>query len=322
MVSYQKLEEERLDKIKECLLTYFAREIAFVKSKGEKLNLREDAVKGISNEAEIKMIIATHEKKEKVSDEIAYKKVTCKYENVYQNYNSFTSKSADPGIFDVDKALEIPMESLEMSEEMVPIMHLLTNCWEGKHPSSQEKEEFKERIKTPIGRKIFGECLNKFRKNGMFSMKDESYITIAELMHVTMNIIQEQNDVENALSVMILSQTFYLDKKTDGKVDKMYLQLAIQQHPFWKNKAVWEKAISSAIEEENASQINPDETEADRQMRMQSTVFGKLGTFAHNMLQFEMAKADVELIISSYTTKYSLPVPYVSMLKVTNISNF
>lgn len=313
---YQKLEEIRLEKIKASLSSYFAFESAFIKAKGEKLAAREEAVKGISKETEIKRIITEHEKKEKPVDEIQYKKIQCKFQNVYEAYVDTISRGSEPVIFDVEAALKTTLDSLELNEDMAHVMGLLTNCWDGKHLSPQEKEEFKEKVKTPIGRKMFGVCLNKYRKNGMFSMKDEGYGCVAELLYLTMNYIQEQEDIENAMVMMIYSQTYYLDKKTEGKVERMSLQLGIQTHPYWKNKSVWDKAIAGEIEKELKQNEAPDESESDKQARTEGTVYAKLGTFSNNMLQFETPKADVEQTIFTYATKYKLPPPYVNSLKV------
>jgi len=316
---YQKMEEERLAKIQEYLLAYCSKEVALAKAKGENVPTREEFVKKISKEAEIGNIIATYEPKEKQLEDIPFKKATSKYEKVFQKFDFYYTKGAVPAGFDVETALksalsvaedQLDEQTLQMTQS---IKKIVTQCWDCKGTTGPDKDQFKKFIEDPRGRKAFADSLNHYRKIGMFSMKEKAYVDIAELMYHSMDTIQQFNDVEAALNLMILSQTFYLDKKQEGK---MFLHAGIQSHPFWQRLELWENTIKKAIDDELKMAPVMKESEAEAKMRMDSTIFGKLGTFAHNMLQFNIDKAKVEGVIFGCAKERNLGEPFSGALRV------
>ena len=83
---YQRLEEDRLDKIQAYLLVYYSKETALARAKGENIPVREEFVRKISREAEINSIIAIYESKEKEIEDIPFR-VSLTLPVTYQNHN-------------------------------------------------------------------------------------------------------------------------------------------------------------------------------------------------------------------------------------------
>lgn len=271
-------------------------------------------------------MIASFSGREKHVETLQFAKVSTPYEQVFQKFSGMyasgqipsTGVSADTVIYKLlaGKLTSSSGELVDEKDRQVAqdITRILTYCWECRPLQKLDKDQFRELMMTRKGRKIFSECMNYYRKNGIFSMKEKAYTAVVELMYTALSLIQEDNDVESALNILILSQTFHLEQKSDGKTEKIFLQMGIQSHPFWQNRTLWEKAVSS--EEDIQADAVPDESEAEKKSRVDSMIFGKLSTFCHNMLEFRMAKQDVEQIIFTYATKKSLPEPYIDMLRV------
>ena len=316
-----------MDKTQVALLKYFSKEHEYQVSKSSNLSSKEGAAKLISKEAEIKSIVDKCQTKNPQSDDVPFIRAPTKYEAVYNKFDMYYAKGSPPLSFNLNTA--ILAGSVGSEEEMDEkdligfniMKKTLAICWEGKAITQAEKDEFKEILKTAKGRKSFGEAFNQYRKNGMFAMKEKAYTLVAELLLTVMNQIEADNDVNAALNVMILSQTFYIDHAAaaripEGSDEKIFLQWGIQKHPFWHNKKLWERAIEISIEEEMAHQPGPEETKAERQLRMSNVAFGKMGAFAQNMLQFDISKEEVEGLIIASAEEMNLPEPYVTALHV------
>ncbi len=277
-------------------------------------------------EAEIKANIAGLQSDKKLVDEIPFRKAQSKYEREYGKFNDIYSSSKQAENIQPEKVLRVldwgklvpgADQPSEKEQQITQAMtKILTTCWECNELQQPEKDKFKELVKTVQGRRIFCECLNYYRKNAIFSMKEKAYHSVVELMHLALDIIQAENDIESALQVMILSQTFHLEQKSEGKNERVFLEEGIRKHPCWKNRILWEKAISAGADEDLKTQQTGTETKSERKARVDGTVFGKLSTFSQNMLDFGMSKAEVEQIVLTHAKSRALPQPYMDMLNV------
>ena len=117
---------------------------------------------------------------------------------------------------------------------------------------------------------------------------------------------------------MIMSQTFYTDIKivAGSSENKWYLQAEVQKHAFWKNKEFWERAIKEGIIEEAQGIEGKTVSEEEKVDTVNQIVFGKLGTFAYNMMHFGLDKPIVEERIFAIAKEKNLPTPFIHALKV------
>ncbi len=197
------------------------------------------------------------------------------------------------------------------------IKKTLSACWDGKEIPAAEKEAFKNLMKSATGRKLFGEALNGYRKNSMFSMKEKGYVAVSELLQLALDEIAASNDIKAALHIMLLAETFYLDRTTlEGKQEKIFLQYGMRKHPYWHNKGLWEQAIEFSIAEDLQNKPTEKESKEESDTRVANIIFGKLGAFVNNMLHFEVGKEEVEAIVLTYAKAKNLPEPYVAALQV------
>jgi hypothetical protein len=117
---------------------------------------------------------------------------------------------------------------------------------------------------------------------------------------------------------MILSQTYYcLAKGENGINDKLFLQVGIQNHSVWRSSEFWQKAIEKGLQEDMPEKEKDHIETPEEAMVRQNIAFGKLGTFAHNMLQFGINRTATEHIIFPHVVQQGLSPSFVKALKVT-----
>ena len=114
------------------------------------------------------------------------------------------------------------------------------------------------------------------------------------------------------------------------------MQNGIQDHSFWKNAAFWEQAVTKEIEEELASQNKLPSMEIentqDKEMRYEllcftlprerNIMFGKLTTFAHNMMEFKINPDIAKEVILRLSKEKNLQEEQVVELIVPNFPSF
>ena len=70
------------------------------------------------------------------------------------------------------------------------------------------------------------------------------------------------------------------------------------------------------ITDDIGSKLTSDETLEEKKFRKDNETFGKLGGYAHNMIQFELSKEFIEDIIFTYAHKKKLPKNYSDFIHV------
>ena len=115
----------------------------------------------------------------------------------------------------------------------------------------------------------------------------------------------EQNDVKGAKMMMIMSETFFRSVKPDAfslvdgvqpgqasrETSREYLQGSIKEHRIWQNPHFWEEAFFLSVREEVVKHMRQVEEgsvsrESDFGRFYKNIVFGQLGSYALNMLNF------------------------------------
>ena len=138
------------------------------------------------------------------------------------------------------------------------------------------------------------------------------YNALSILMCNYLDCCAKQSDVRSAKMIMIMSETFYRNRKVitgstvdagtdesrraalaaDGRTDtREYLQTHIRQHEIWHNPHFWEEAFFMSCREEvrkhmeRASEIASQDP-AEFQRVYVNICFGQLGSYALNMINF------------------------------------
>ncbi len=320
---FQKEEQDRINQLRNLFLIYMEKDAGLNVARGEKTAAYTEAVKKISAETEVGRIISDMRTTENSVEDIPFKKMSSRSEAILQKFDSYCAKGGPMSAFNFESArlsasTGVDEDMDEKTQEITSAMKkILNHCWDAKDPSALDHEKFKEYIKDKKGRKIFGECMNQYRKQGIFSMSPHAYSAVAELIYYIISQIEKEEDIDCALSVIILSQTFYCDQKNpEGGVDRVYLQQSILKHPYWKNEEVWVRALEVPLDTGESASDHADESEEERLFREANEAFVKLGTYAHNMVQFEVDRKVVEKVIFGYAANKQLSKQYVDAIKV------
>ena len=320
---YQKEEEERVQLIKNVLITMAGKEQELNAERGDKPDEYMEVVNKITKEAEVTKIISDIGPKDKNIEEITFKKVVSNSEAILLKFDAYYSKGGPMKPFDIEDARksitkgvddEVDEKSLEITNTL---RKLLSHCWEAKGLSTPEKEKFKDIIKEKRSRKLFCECLNQYRKQGIFVMSQKAFSCVVELLCFYLSQAEIETDIDSALSVIIMSQTFYFEQKAiDGTVDRVYLQQAIARHKFLNNEDFWTKVLDFPLNKDDEPTELEPESEEERTFREMNEMYVKLGTYAHNMIQFSLDKKAVERIIFTYANSNGVPQQYINAIQV------
>ena len=177
--------------------------------------------------------------------------------------------------------------------------------------SEQEKEKIKEFLKEISYRQFFLQKLNDLRSHGVFKIEKKNYLIIGELLNFILDELSKINpnqDHYSAKSVIILSQTFYIQEEDNKK--KKYLQELIQSNPLLKKKNFWDKfvniSIASEILDSQKTDSNYNWHKMEDLKKFSNIVFAQLVPIADNMVEFGVTVDTIKEIIQPVIDYYSI----------------
>lgn len=310
MESFQKLEEDRITKTKAIVEKYIILSLnpQIHSDNIKQVNLKE-LIEKISVEGEIKKMIELCKIMQKETEDIQVISTPEIIEEAYKVFAKYISDIPKP-----QPALHSdhpPLLDPKLEEKYFLLNKILVNCWDSNKLSEIEKESFKEIIKSKQGRKIFGDSLNHFRKKSLFSLSETAYELMRELINNVLDYIIKEDDIENALVILIQSQTYYTCKKDSaGKNQKIYLNEGITKHPLWKQRKFWMTAFETPINEEERMDVSISKEEKD------ILIFTKISTFIINMVDCGISKEDIEDMVFTFVKHKGLATNYQLTLQV------
>ena len=177
--------------------------------------------------------------------------------------------------------------------------------------TDKEKEKIKEFLKEISYRQFFLQKLNDLRSHGVFKIEKKNYMIIGELLNYILDELSKINPNEDhysAKSVIILSQTFYIQEEGNSK--KKYLQELIQGHPLLKEKQFWDKfvniSIASEILDSQKIDLKYNGDKMEELKKYNNIVFAQLVPIADNMLEFGVTVDTIKEIIQPVIDYYSI----------------
>lgn len=165
-------------------------------------------------------------------------------------------------------------------------------------------------VQTHLFRSIFLQKLNSLRTSGSFSWPKEHYVEVGKVLAMVLDAVEQENDIETAKNVIILSQTYYFK----ANEEKIYLQKFIESHPLFESKTFWEEFMLKSIQKEvndNKSldaklKQNINESGRDYKLKLSNIVFSQLVPITDNMLGFNFPKNEITKILESVLNKYPI----------------
>jgi len=312
---YKNMEHTRLSTIQKLTLDYFDKEKKFIQSlkEGMEKNYNIEAGEGEISKAIEEINLNMKELK------------TLQFQGIEQNHEAIT-KEFDK-LYLNNKILEdLDMQSFKSmfmnsssendKEIMENFKQVLTSVWNTGKPCKEHMTKFKELIETENGRSKFCEAFNIYRAQGIFLMSRKGYGGLISLLTIILDEIDKTNDTESALKILILLQTYYTEViLKDGRQVKIFLQQELQKHPLWGKTEFWERAITEGIDDDKRVEL-PGIGKEEKEIMLKSSIFGKLGTFTQNMLEFGISKKEVTDIIMKHAINNKLPKEFIDNLSV------
>ena len=162
-------------------------------------------------------------------------------------------------------------------------------------------------LKDPEYRLQFLLYLNNARAAGKFRISKNSFIQLGHIMFHIVDLISIEKDFESMRYLLIMCQTYFFINKQG---EKFYLVRFIEEHKLFQSNEFWEfyfsDSIFQEIEKQNKSEQPEHETKEENNKRFSNIVFSKLLSIAHNMMEFQIDKKQIQSLISVFAKQYSV----------------
>ena len=251
-----------------------------------------------SPEADLTKNFAGIEKKELEALDINYQVIS----TLHQNFR------------DIRKDL-----NMEEEEKKFRLRFLCTQIFKigpGISFNPKEKKELIVLLKEPFYKSYFLVTLSKQRTKGRFQRSETLIKDLSDIIHNILDESQKTKDFESAKNCIILSQTFYHEKKNPknkNEIKKIYLFDYIKNYKWLQSLDFWEGIIEHMIQNEIAKneEVNKknnviNETQEDIKSRLSNIGFSQVLSYSNNMIEFKIDKKDITKVVDSFIKKYEI----------------
>jgi len=150
---------------------------------------------------------------------------------------------------------------------------------------------------------------------------------------------RESADVASAKMIMMLAQTFYITRETDGegseaKVKRSYPNVKLCNHLIWSDEDFWVQALFQCVTESLSQsgvilQVRVKKSESPRKMKwhdlslderaeaasqVHAVIFAQLGALAHSMIEFGCTVEQAIAFVRRLSVRHQLPLSQRTML--------
>ena len=173
----------------------------------------------------------------------------------------------------------------------------------------KDKDELLKYMQNKEYRNFFLKFLTYQRTNGKYKKEEKLFSELLEIMEEILLIAEKEKNFDNARNCIILSQTFYKEKKVDGNNTKVYLMEYIKKNKWISSPIFWKEFIENEIIKDEAvflenKKLNKIE---DKTSKVSKIYYSKLLTYAHNMNMFGLTKQDNLDTINYFFNKIKIP---------------
>ena len=182
--------------------------------------------------------------------------------------------------------------------------------WPGENNILEQKEKkelyalFKEKGFTTY----FLMILSRQRTKG-YKMNEKLLNDLIEIFNKILEIAENEKNYDVSINCVILSQTFYCEKKGEnGKIIKKYIMDGIRDNKWLSSFEFWEGVINHMIEKEikKNEEINKDKSEKETKNNNNNIAFSQIFSHTNNMIEFNINKNEIHSFIQNFCKKYEL----------------
>ena len=162
-------------------------------------------------------------------------------------------------------------------------------------------------LKKKEYRITFLQRLNNYRSLGIFGMPEKEFNIFGKYFKLIADcIVEDENkDIQSTKFLLILSQTFYLNKDNN---EKYYLQKEIKGHKLFSEENFWKDYVKHLIDEEIKKLENTKKSMkvAPKPISYNEIAFANILPFCDNMVDFGMNKEILIHIIQPIYEEYNM----------------
>ena len=177
--------------------------------------------------------------------------------------------------------------------------------------SRKDKDALLSLLKSKILRKFFLILLSNQRTKGRFQYGWKLINDLGDILRFILNISQKEGDYETAKNCIIISQTFFCQRKDTKK--QIYLFKYVKNHNWLRSPLFWENIsdimVTKEIENNNevlGEEALKKESEEEKKDRISQVYLSQMYTFSENMVEFELCKDDIYKIINKSAQKFNV----------------
>ena len=124
---------------------------------------------------------------------------------------------------------------------------IVTNAWENNDILPNDwKSILAKHVKLRKNRRFLLTCINKFRLNGLFTLSEDSYNNIGDMLLLCLDEVLQEKDFESAKICINLSQSLY-KTATEPNMPRVFLQSYVGKNDIWKSLSLWEDLIKCKL---------------------------------------------------------------------------
>ena len=193
--------------------------------------------------------------------------------------------------------------------------------------SREDKDSLLSLLKTKQNRKFFIVLLSNQRTKGRYQYCWKLINDLGDILRFILNLSEKEEDYEIAKNCIIISQTFFSEKKDSKK--KIYLFEYIKNHHWLKSPNFWERITNVMVDKEienNNEVLGKEalkkESETQKKDRLSQVYMSQMFTFSQNMVDFDLDKDDIFKIIDKSAEKYDVTDTYKTTIYENVSQNF
>ena len=175
----------------------------------------------------------------------------------------------------------------------------------------EEKNELIQFLNESSFKSYFLIILSRQRTKGRFQRSETLIHDLKEILEHILDIAEKEKDFDSVKNCIILSQTFYHEKKGKKK-KKVYLFDYIKNNKWLKDLNFWEGIIDQMIQKEIKKNENINkknnlvETEEQAKSRLSNIAFSQVLSYSNSMIEFMINKDDINKIVDFFVKKYGV----------------
>ena len=175
--------------------------------------------------------------------------------------------------------------------------------------SEEELDDLANLLDNHESRIIFLHKLSDYRAKGKFYLIQKDFDILLKFFNLIADKIKESVDYHCAEMIIILSQTYFIEKG-EKESNKIYLQDELVKNKLFKDKNFWEEFLVYMINKEIMKTQRRDkkvrENKVSSDYKLSNVVFSQLLTLIDNMAEFGCDYQTIKSIIEPKVFYYKI----------------